>query len=81
MPKYWHRLRSGAKLLNFARDEIVDASAVVQALDDKKLAAYISDFPRPELLGRDDVISMPHLGASTEEAEDNWCGNGSRSAD
>lgn len=64
-------VKEGAKLLNFARDEIVDVSAVISSLDEKKLAAYISDFPRPELLGRDDVISMPHLGASTEEAEDN----------
>ena len=63
--------KAGLKLLNFARDEIVDAAAVVAALDDKKIAAYISDFPRPELIGRADCISMPHLGASTAEAEDN----------
>ncbi len=63
--------KQGLKLLNFARDEIVDAEAVVAALDDKKIAAYISDFPRPELIGREDCISMPHLGASTAEAEDN----------
>lgn len=61
----------GLKLLNFARDEIVDAAAVVKALDDKKITAYISDFPRPELIGRADCISMPHIGASTDEAEDN----------
>ena len=63
--------RAGLKLLNFARDEVVDASSVIKALDDKKIAAYISDFPRPELIGRKDCISMPHLGASTAEAEDN----------
>jgi len=63
--------KEGLKLLNFARDEIVDVAAVIKALDEKKLSAYISDFPRPELTGRKDVISMPHLGASTDEAEDN----------
>lgn len=63
--------KPGLKLLNFARDEIVDLPAVVNMLDDKKLAAYISDFPSPELIGRPDCISMPHLGASTREAEDN----------
>jgi len=63
--------KAGLKLLNFARDEIVDAAAVVQALDGGKIAGYISDFPRPELIGREDCISMPHLGASTAEAEDN----------
>ena len=63
--------KSGLKLLNFARDEIVHAEAVVNALDSKKITAYISDFPRPELIGREDCISLPHLGASTAEAEDN----------
>lgn len=63
--------KTGLKLLNFARDEIVDSAAVVEALDAKRISAYISDFPRPELIGRDDCISMPHLGASTAEAEDN----------
>jgi len=56
------------KFLNFARDEIVDAATLVKALDAKKIAAYISDFPRPVLIGRSDCSSMPHIGASTEEA-------------
>jgi len=63
--------KTGLKLLNFARDEIVDVPAVLAALDAKKIATYISDFPRPELIGRRDCISIPHLGASTEEAEEN----------
>jgi D-3-phosphoglycerate dehydrogenase len=63
--------KEGLKLLNFARDEIVCAEAVLAALESGKLAGYISDFPRPELIGRPDCISMPHLGASTAEAEDN----------
>ncbi|MCB1666961.1 MAG: phosphoglycerate dehydrogenase [Porticoccaceae bacterium] len=60
-----------AKLLNFAREEIVDTKAIVTALDSKAIAGYISDFPTPELLGREDVLLMPHIGASTEEAEEN----------
>ena len=58
-------------MLNFAREEIVDTGALVQALDAGPLAAYITDFPTPELLGRDDVLALPHIGASTEEAEEN----------
>ncbi|HAJ74855.1 MAG: phosphoglycerate dehydrogenase [Gammaproteobacteria bacterium] len=64
-------MREGTCLLNFARDEIVDSEALLAALESGKLSTYISDFPRPELMGRDDVISMPHIGASTTEAEEN----------
>ena len=64
-------MRPGTCLLNFARDEIVDTDALVAALDGRQLGKYISDFPRPELIGRDNVISMPHIGASTREAEEN----------
>ncbi|MDG2250925.1 MAG: phosphoglycerate dehydrogenase [Gammaproteobacteria bacterium] len=58
-------------LLNFARDEIVDSNALLNALESGKLGKYICDFPRPEFQDREDVISMPHLGASTAEAEEN----------
>ncbi|MEJ2532602.1 MAG: phosphoglycerate dehydrogenase [Halioglobus sp.] len=64
-------VRPGTCLLNFARQEIVDESALQQALDEGKLRKYISDFPSPRLIGRDDVILTPHIGASTDEAEDN----------
>jgi D-3-phosphoglycerate dehydrogenase / 2-oxoglutarate reductase len=64
-------MREGTCLLNFARDEIVDPDALLNALESGRLRKYVSDFPRPELRGRDDVIAMPHIGASTEEAEDN----------
>ncbi len=63
--------KPGAKLLNFARQEIVDTQALVAALDKHQLSAYIADFPTPELLGRNDVLLMPHIGASTTEAEEN----------
>jgi len=64
-------VRPGTCLLNFARQEIVDEAAIVEALDDGKLRKYIADFPTPALIGRKDVILMPHIGASTDEAEDN----------
>ena len=65
------RCKPGARLLNFARDEIVELPAVIAALDSGRLSAYISDFPHPELLGRKDVLLLPHIGASTSEAEEN----------
>ena len=65
------RCKPGMRLLNFARDEIVDLPEVINALDSGKLSSYISDFPHPELLGRKDVLLLPHIGASTREAEEN----------
>lgn len=64
-------VKKGAVLLNFAREAIVDATAVVASLDAGQLGKYICDFPEPQLLNRDDVYAMPHIGASTEEAEEN----------
>ena len=64
-------MKPGACLLNFAREEIVDGAALRQALDSGRLARYVSDFPHPDMLGRKDVILMPHIGASTREAEEN----------
>jgi D-3-phosphoglycerate dehydrogenase len=65
------RFKAGARLLNFARDEIVNLPDVIDALDSGQLSAYISDFPHPELLGRKDALLLPHIGASTSEAEEN----------
>ena len=64
-------MKSTAKILNFAREEIVSSADMVAALDAGVIAGYITDFPAPELLGRKDVLLMPHIGASTEEAEEN----------
>ncbi|MFT4813517.1 MAG: D-3-phosphoglycerate dehydrogenase, partial [Paracoccaceae bacterium] len=64
-------MKPGACLINFARDEIVDTDALVQALKSDVMGKYISDFPRPELMANKKVITMPHLGASTREAEEN----------
>lgn len=64
-------MRPGAVLLNFAREGVVDNAAVVEALDAGKLHAYICDFPANALKGHARVVALPHLGASTEEAEEN----------
>ncbi len=64
-------MRSGAVLLNFAREGVVDNAAVIEALDANKLHAYICDFPANALKGHARVVALPHLGASTEEAEEN----------
>lgn len=65
------QVKKGAILLNFARASIVNESAVIEALDNQNLSKYINDFPSTAFAGRGDVISMPHLGASTAEAEQN----------
>jgi len=64
-------MKNNAKILNFAREEIVSTEDMVAALDNGTIAGYISDFPTPGLLGRQDVLLMPHIGASTAEAEEN----------
>ena len=64
-------VRKGTILLNFAREGIVDDGAVSAALDQGKLKAYVTDFPTHELAANSKVIALPHLGASTREAEDN----------
>ena len=65
------KMKDGAVLINCARGEIVDNQAVIDAVNTKKLSRYFCDFPASELLGVENVICTPHLGASTEEAEDN----------
>ena len=65
------RMKPGVKLLNFARKEIVNADDVIAALNAGKMGSYVTDFPTPELIGHPRVLAMPHIGASTSEAEDN----------
>ena len=64
-------VKTGAVLLNFARETIVDSSAVKRSMDTGRLGKYVCDFPEPALLGHPGVIAMPHIGASTEESEEN----------
>ena len=64
-------MKDGVRVLNFARGELVDSAAMISALGSGKVAAYVVDFPSDEVLGVNNVIAIPHLGASTPESEDN----------
>ena len=65
------RMKKGAILLNFSRDKLVDEDAVLEALDSGRLSKYITDFPNDKIVGHENITYIPHLGASTGEAEDN----------
>ena len=64
-------MKHGAVLINFAREGVIDEQAVLSGLDSKKLRAYVCDFPTARMKSHPNVIALPHLGASTQEAEDN----------
>ncbi|HSN39353.1 MAG TPA: phosphoglycerate dehydrogenase [Burkholderiales bacterium] len=64
-------MKHGAILLNFSRDGIVDNDAVLEGLNAKRLKHYVCDFPARKMLGHPHVVALPHLGASTREAEEN----------
>ncbi len=63
--------KPGATLINLSREKVVDTDAILLGLENGKIAKYITDFPTVELIEHDKVIAIPHLGASTEEAEEN----------
>lgn len=67
-------MRDGVRILNFARGDLVNSADILTALENGKVAAYVTDFPNDEILGHDGVIAIPHLGASTPESEDNCAG-------
>lgn len=67
-------MRDGVRILNFARGDLVNSTDILAALENGKVAAYVTDFPNDEILGHDGVIAIPHLGASTPESEDNCAG-------
>ena len=64
-------MKDGAVLLNFSRDKLVNEMDLAAALESGKVSQYVTDFPNDNLVGRKGIVLLPHLGASTEEAEDN----------
>jgi len=64
-------MKRGAILLNFSRDGVIDNDAVLEGISGKHLRGYVCDFPAQKLIGHPQVVALPHLGASTREAEDN----------
>src|SRR5918997_3127963 len=65
------QMKPGSVILNFSRSGVVDEAAILEALEEKHLSRYVCDFPSPQLNGHVGVIVLPHLGASTREAEEN----------
>ncbi|MBR1568085.1 MAG: 3-phosphoglycerate dehydrogenase, partial [Lachnospiraceae bacterium] len=64
-------MKDGVKILNFARDVLVNDDDIKAALASGKVSRYVTDFPNPAVAGVEGIITLPHLGASTEESEDN----------
>lgn len=70
------KMKNTVRILNFARGDLADSQAVVAALEEGKMAAYVTDFPTADIIGIDGVIAIPHLGASTPESEENCASMG-----
>lgn len=69
-------MKDTVRIMNFARGDLAVSADIVNALEDGKMAAYVTDFPSADLIGVDGVIAMPHLGASTPESEENCASMG-----
>ena len=69
--EFFNMMKEGAVLLNFSRDKLVTEADLLSAIKDGIIKKYVTDFPTDGVLGKDGVIAIPHLGASTAEAEDN----------
>lgn len=65
------KMKDGVRILNFARGELVNDADIIAAIENKKVARYVTDFPNANTIGVDGIIAIPHLGASTPESEDN----------
>ncbi len=65
------KCKDGVRILNFARNELVNVEAIKKAIESGKVSYYATDFPNEETVGVERIITLPHLGASTPEAEDN----------
>ena len=64
-------MKQGVRIINLARADLVNAADIKEALESGKVSAYVTDFPTPKTMGVKGIINIPHLGASTEESEDN----------
>lgn len=71
-----NKMKDTVRILNFARGDLANSADIVSALEDGRMAAYVTDFPSAELIGIDGVIALPHLGASTPESEENCASMG-----
>lgn len=65
------KMKDGVRILNFSRDGLVNSTAVLEAVKSGKVAKYVTDFATDDILGEENIICLPHLGASTPESEDN----------
>lgn len=65
------RMKDGVRIMNFARGGIVNNADMLKAIEDGKVACYVTDFGEDELIGNDNIICLPHIGAATQEAQDN----------
>lgn len=65
------KMKDGVRILNFSRDGLVNSTAVLEAVKSGKVAKYVTDFGTDDILGEENIICLPHLGASTPESEDN----------
>ncbi len=72
------KMKDTVRIMNFARGDLADSDAVIEALDEGKMACYVTDFPDAKLIGVDGVIAIPHLGASTPESEENCAAMGAQ---
>ncbi|MCC8016396.1 MAG: 3-phosphoglycerate dehydrogenase family protein [Clostridiales bacterium] len=70
------KMKDTVRIINFARGDLANSTDIVNALEDGKMAAYVTDFPTAELIGVNGVIALPHLGASTPESEENCASMG-----
>lgn len=70
------KMKDTVRVINLARGDLANSADIVAALEDGKMAAYVTDFPSAELIGVDGVIALPHLGASTPESEENCASMG-----
>ena len=72
------KMKDTVRVLNFARGDLANSADIIAALEEGRMAAYVTDFPSADLIGVDGVIALPHLGASTPESEENCASMGAK---